>query len=226
MDSNPCSDWKIDSKDPKICRNCKKLKTDHIMQKPGRNIKAFENNPPEQKNIALQTKSTFLNEKEKESLVKAKDSLIKPKDPLEKTKDSLEKTKDSSIKPNDPLEKPKDSLLKPLIKPKDSFTKSVFTKPEALNKPPIASFPSKKPEKNEENEEKKMNFPIVKNQEFKNKLEGLFKSGGNPMKMNDDSGTGFRQKKSIAPITLANGKRPSKTFGNLFIFIKELCIFF
>lgn len=28
-----CNDWKIDPKDPKICRNCKKPKTDHTFNR-------------------------------------------------------------------------------------------------------------------------------------------------------------------------------------------------
>lgn len=31
--SEACSDWKIDPKDPKICRNCKKPKTEHIFNR-------------------------------------------------------------------------------------------------------------------------------------------------------------------------------------------------
>ena len=29
MQSEGCLDWKIDPKDPKLCRNCKKPKVDH-----------------------------------------------------------------------------------------------------------------------------------------------------------------------------------------------------
>jgi hypothetical protein len=62
-------------------------------------------------------------------------------------------------------------------------------------------------------EEEFKNGSIVKNQDFKNKLDNLFKKGGgNPMRMNDDC-RGYTKKKSIAPATLANGKRASKTFG-------------
>ena len=57
------------------------------------------------------------------------------------------------------------------------------------------------------------NLSIVKDQAFKNKLDSLFKTGGNPMRMNDDCSSALLQKKkSIAP-PLANGKRASKTFG-------------
>ena len=33
MNSEPCTDWKIDIKDPKLCRNCKKPKSDHVISK-------------------------------------------------------------------------------------------------------------------------------------------------------------------------------------------------
>lgn len=33
MQTEACSDWKIDAKDPKICRNCKKPKTEHVLSK-------------------------------------------------------------------------------------------------------------------------------------------------------------------------------------------------
>ena len=201
-------------------------------------IKALENKPLEEKNHAIITKSTFSNDskqekipekntdKEKESFVQAKDSQEKStKDPLKKPKDSLEKPKDPLIKPQDSL---KDPLIKPKDFPKDSLTKTTFKKPDAINKPVInpklGNFPMKKPEENEDEEEKKTNndknsVPIVKNQDFKNKLESLFKAGGNPMRMNDDCCSALRKKKSIAPVTRANGKRASKTFGNLFFFV-------
>ena len=104
-----------------------------------------------------------------------------------------------------------------------------FNKEENKNQTP-PSDPS-----SEEEEEKKdaKKAPVGKNLDFKNKLEGLFKAGGNPMRMNDDC-RGFTKKKSITPATLVNGKRASKTFGmklfyykyNVFLIIFRFLNFF
>lgn len=119
--------------------------------------------------------------------------------------------------------------LKPSLTTPDPTKKSKLPEPQKPaskqketnknNKGKNSQTPSSDSDSEEEKKqavEIKKPAAIVKNMDFRNKLDSLFKAGGNPMRMNDDCCSALRKKKSINPTTLANGKRASKTFGFYF----------
>jgi hypothetical protein len=194
-----CDSWKIDPKDYKICRNCKKPKAEHQTNNDNftksKSVGNNESNPTEK----------FANEKLPCKTIKEESENTEKKGESEKEKSvSFQEKKLLFQKSNEP--NLNDVNHKNFV---DSTKKNSDIKEKEAEKKAVEDLTSSS--SSEDSESAKEKQPITKNFGFKNKLEGLFAKGGNPMRMNDDL--------SFAPIKknnlniLANGKRASRTYG-------------
>lgn len=188
-----CDSWKIDPKDYKICRNCKKPKNEHQDLLKSKSVGNNNLNKPE--NVAkekLITSNTIKEEGENNEKKDGNENAPSFKEKKAHFQNFTDPQKNKNIHVNE-----------------TSLTK---TKEKVEEKKAVEDLSSSS--SSGESESKKEREPITKNVGFKNKLEGLFAKGGNPMRMNDDFSFSAIKKNNLN--ILANGKRASRTYGGFY----------
>lgn len=187
-----CDSWKIDPKDYKICRNCKKTKKEHQTNTDILKSKSVENNNFKAETIVVKENLLTSNttkeggEKNEKKLEYENQSVFQEKKALFQNLAWLQKNK--NFKANE--------------------MNLTITKQKDVEKKKVQDLTSSS--SSDESESKKESEPITKNLNFKNKLEGIF-AKGNPMRMNDDLNFPPLKKNNLN--ILANGKRASRTYG-------------